>query len=93
MGFNVDLEPGVWKSLVKSALRTEIEGGGSNATPLKALLEEVEERQRRWHTDKEFLGEERRRVWGSQECERDSSKCEGLGGEHMRRAMGMLDWS
>ncbi|KAF2992941.1 hypothetical protein E8E13_000546 [Curvularia kusanoi] len=35
MGFNVELEPDVWVKLVKQALRTEMFGGGSNATPLE----------------------------------------------------------
>lgn len=92
MGFNVELEPGVWKKLVKGALRTEMHGGGSNPMPLERLLEDVEERQQRWHSDKAFLGEERKRVWGGKHCEKDGSTYESLGGEHIRRAMGMLDW-
>lgn len=92
MGFNIELEPEVWKKLVKTALKTEMEGGGSNPVPLRGLLREVEERQRRWHTDREFLGDERRRVWGGEHCEREGEVCESLGGEHIRRAMGMLDW-
>lgn len=92
MGFNIELEPEVWKKLVKTALKTEMYGGGSNSTPLKLLLKETEERQQRWHNDPEFLGEQRRRLWGQEHCERDKSACESLGGEHIRRAIRMLDW-
>ncbi|KAJ4380537.1 hypothetical protein N0V86_003894 [Didymella sp. IMI 355093] len=94
MGFNIELEPGVWKTLVKTALKGEVEGGGNNPTPLKALLEEVEERQRKWHNDQGFLREERWRIWGKQgECEGDGGSCKSLGSERIRRAMDALDWS
>ncbi|XPS75120.1 hypothetical protein M3J09_007230 [Ascochyta lentis] len=92
MGFNVELEPGVWKSLVKTALRTEMDGGGSNPMPLMRLLRETEERQVRWHAEGGLLAEERRRMWGREDCERGRTTCEGLGSEHIRRAIGMLDW-
>jgi hypothetical protein len=91
MGFNIDLEPGVWKGLVKSALRTEMEGGGSNTMPVRVLLEEVEERQRRWHLGREILGEEKG-VWGNGRCE-ERGVCESLGAEQIRRVMGTLNWS
>ncbi|KAF1364677.1 hypothetical protein EJ07DRAFT_161670 [Lizonia empirigonia] len=48
LGFDVRLQPGVWRVLVKAALRTEVLGGGRNAEPLGVLLDEAEERQRRW---------------------------------------------
>ncbi|KAF2631950.1 hypothetical protein BU25DRAFT_331276 [Macroventuria anomochaeta] len=92
MGFNIELEPDVWKKLVKTALRTEMYGGGSNPAPLKQLLKEVEERQQRWYRAEEFLGEERRRIWGREHYEGDKGVCESLGGEQLRRAIGILDW-
>lgn len=93
MGFNIELEPDVWRKLVKAALRMEVEGGGSNPVPLKELLKEAEERQQRWHGDKDFLGEEGRRMWGDKVCEHDNNVCQSLGSEHIRRAIGKLDWS
>ena len=92
MGFNIELEPCVWKTLVKTALRTEVHGGGSNPRPLMLLLDEAEERQQRWHNDSGFWGEEGRRMWGKEQCERDKSVCESLGGEHIRRAIRTLEW-
>ncbi|KAF1923942.1 uncharacterized protein M421DRAFT_73991 [Didymella exigua CBS 183.55] len=85
LGFDVALDPDVWRALVKTALRAEVDGGGSNPMPLAVLLEEAEERQGRWHRDERFLGGEGRGE--------DGGKCESLGAEHVRRAMGMLDWS
>jgi hypothetical protein len=94
MGFNIDLEPDAWKSLVKMALKGEVQGGGSNPTPLKTLLEQAEARQRKWHSDTGFLREERRRMWGSQdECEGEHGECRSLGSGHIKRAMEALDWS
>lgn len=92
MGFNIALEPDVWKKLVKTALKTEMYGGGSNPHSLEALLKETEERQQRWHNDKEFFGQERRRLWGQENCEKDKTSCESFAGEHIRRAMGNLNW-
>lgn len=93
MGFNIELEPDVWKKLVKAALRTEVFGGGSNPAPLQGLIREAEERQKRWHSD-ESLGGEARRLWGKERCanEGDKNVCQSLGSEHIRRAIGMLDW-
>ncbi|KAF3043443.1 hypothetical protein E8E12_008020 [Didymella heteroderae] len=93
MGFNVELEPDVWRTLVKTALKGEVEGGGSNPTPLKQLVEQAEARQRKWHSDKEFLGEEGRRLWPGKECDQDNGVCESLGSAHIRRAIESLDWS
>lgn len=92
MGFNISLEPDVWKHLVKTALRTEVDGGGSNPNPLMQLLKDAEARQQRWHGDEDFLGEERRRLWGEEQCDKDKMSCEALGAEHIRRAIGMLSW-
>lgn len=93
MGFNVELEPDAWRGLVKTALRGEVHGGGSNPVPLARLLEMAEERQKKWHSDEGFLREERRRMWGREECEDDRGACKSLGSEHIRRAMEALDWS
>jgi hypothetical protein len=92
MGFNIDLEPLVWKNLVKTALKTEVHGGGSNPRPLIELLRETEERQKRWHNDKGFLGEEGRKLWRKGNCEKDKNTCEALGQEHIKRAIGALNW-
>ncbi|UPX10876.1 uncharacterized protein EKO05_0001512 [Ascochyta rabiei] len=92
MGFDVELQPDVWKTLVKAALRTEMDGGGSNPTPLMRLLRETEERQARWHGDGGLLAKERRRLWGQEDCEKEELACEGLGSEHIRRVIGRLNW-
>lgn len=94
MGFNVDLDPETWRKLVKQALRTEVHGGGSNTTPLHGLLEESEARQQKWHENKDFLGEERRRLFGDgKHCEGDEKRaCQTLGAEHIKMAIGRLNW-
>ncbi|CAO2650422.1 Nn.00g017140.m01.CDS01 [Neocucurbitaria sp. VM-36] len=95
MGFNIELEARDWKRIVKTALRTEINGGGSNPRPLIDLLKEIEVRQERWHNDKEFLTEERGHMFagGTQECKTPGLKtCEALGAEHIRRAINNLNF-
>ena len=91
VGFNIELEPDIWKKLVKTALRTEIDGGGSNPRPLKQLLKETEERQQRWH-DKSMFSGQGKSLWGQGHCEKDKATCESLGSEHIRRVIGMLNW-
>lgn len=94
MGFNVELDPETWRKLVKQALRTEVHGGGSNTTPLQGLLEESEARQQKWHENKDFLGEERRRLFGDgKHCEGNEKRaCQTLGAEHIKMAIGRLNW-
>ncbi|KAF2189498.1 hypothetical protein K469DRAFT_658388 [Zopfia rhizophila CBS 207.26] len=65
MSFNIELEAKDWRQLAKKALKTEVLGGGSNPTPLSTLLDQMEARQRRWHTDN-TNHEERARIFGSQ---------------------------
>lgn len=82
MGFDVPLQPAVWRVLVKAALRTEVLGGGSNAEPLGVLLDEAEARQTRWRAQGVFgEGEDGAEVLGA--C---------LGSAHVRRALGALVW-
>lgn len=95
MGFNIDLEAKDWKRIVKTALKTEIHGGGSNPRPLMDLLKEIEARQERWHNDKEFWSEERIHMFGGTrlECKDRSTKpCEALGADHIRRAINRLNF-
>jgi hypothetical protein len=89
MGFDVQLEPGTWKGLVKGVLREEVFGRGKMT--VDGLLREAEERQQRWHG--RAGAEEGRRLWGA-ECEGDGEAraCESLGAERIRMAMGRLDW-
>jgi hypothetical protein len=88
MGFNIDIEPGVWKKLVKTALRTEIYGGGSNQRPLSLLLKEAEARQARWHSDREFMCEQRTRMFGAVH----KTACVALNSEHIRFSIQNLNW-
>lgn len=93
MGFNIELEARDWKRIVKTALRTEIHGGGSNPRPLTVLMNETEERQKRWHSDKEFWSGEKMHVFGGGKHECDQTKnCEALGAEHIRRAIDCMNW-
>ncbi|KAF1840835.1 uncharacterized protein K460DRAFT_380614 [Cucurbitaria berberidis CBS 394.84] len=93
MGFNIELEASDWRKIVKTALRTEIRGGGSNPRPLMDLLEEIVARQERWHAEKEFWTEERRHLFGggAHECN-EPKTCETLGADHIRRAIDRLNW-
>ncbi|KAJ4367381.1 hypothetical protein N0V83_006963 [Neocucurbitaria cava] len=95
MGFNIDLEAKDWTRIVKTALKTEIHGGGSNPRPLMDLLKEIEARQERWHNDKEFWSEERIHMFGGTrlECkDKDTKPCEALGADHIRRAINRLNF-
>lgn len=93
MGFNIDLEPKDWRRIVKTALRTEIYGGGSSQRPLMDLLKEIELRQEKWHQEKKFWTEERRHIFGGYQHECGGSKsCEALGAEHIKRAIDRLPW-
>ncbi|KAF2472140.1 uncharacterized protein BDR25DRAFT_284635 [Lindgomyces ingoldianus] len=65
MGFDIELEAKEWKQLTKKALKTEVLGGGSNPIPLSSLIDQMEERQRGWHTNRPNH-EERARIFGAQ---------------------------
>jgi hypothetical protein len=49
MRFVVELEPAEWRKFAKCAVRKEVYGGGANPRPLVGILNEMEERQKRWH--------------------------------------------
>ena len=92
MGFNIEMEPKDWKRLAKMALKTEIHGRGSNPRPLLQLLSDAEERQKRWHEDKEYQCAERRHLFGERHPVDSRKNCEALGAEHIRRVIGNLNW-
>jgi len=91
MGFNIQLEAREWSKIVKTALRTEVWGGGSNTKPLVELLAETEERQRRWHAEPDLWKEEMGHLKGGRKCAREGI-CEALGAEHIRRSIEELVW-
>ncbi|ORY13494.1 hypothetical protein BCR34DRAFT_264339 [Clohesyomyces aquaticus] len=93
MGFDVELEAGEWRRLAKKALKTEVLGGGSNLTPLTALLDQMEARQRRWHAECGH-GEERERLFGKQrECEKPEEEAMCLKMINQVRTMiGRMEW-
>lgn len=65
MGFDIKLEAKDWRKLAKQMLKTEVLGGGRNPNSLWALLEQLEARQRRWHTDVSMHTEERTKLFGA----------------------------
>ncbi|KAL6708517.1 hypothetical protein ACN47E_002780 [Coniothyrium glycines] len=92
MGFNIELEGKDWSKIAKTALKTEVHGGGSNPRPLLDLLTQAEARQQRWHSDKQFWSDERKRLYpGLHEC-REEDKCQALGGDHIRQGVLHLKW-
>jgi len=92
MGFNIELESQDWKRIVKTALRTEAYGGGSNPRPLMDLLQETETRQEMWHKNKHLWNKDTNCYHvGRQECDSERS-CETLRAEHIRRAIDSLKW-
>ncbi|RMZ69112.1 C6 finger domain [Pyrenophora seminiperda CCB06] len=92
MGFNVELEPQDWRKLVKTALRTEVHGGGSNPRPLLDLVKESETRQEMWHKDRYAWTEEMQQLHrGRQDCD-PSQGCEALGAKHIRTTIENLNW-
>ncbi|CAG5156996.1 uncharacterized protein ALTATR162_LOCUS4789 [Alternaria atra] len=58
MGFNIEIEGRDWKKLVKTALKTEVYGGGSNPRPLLDLVKESEARQETWHNGRHSWSDE-----------------------------------
>jgi hypothetical protein len=76
---------------VKTALKSEIHGNGSNPRPLMKLVSEAEERQKRWHENVEFYCAERRHLFGDISAHAKKS-CEALGVDHIRRMIYYLKW-
>jgi hypothetical protein len=92
MGFNIELEAKDWRRVVKTALKTEVYGGGSNFRPLLDLVKESEIRQEGWHKNKLSWSEEMNQLHGrSHECD-TMQDCETLGAQHVRRAIDNLEW-
>ncbi|KAI5374667.1 hypothetical protein J4E82_006535 [Alternaria postmessia] len=92
MGFNIEIEGKDWKKLVKTALKTEVYGGGSNPRPLLDLVKESEARQESWHTKNHSWSDEMKQLHaGRPECD-NSGACEALGAQHIRRAINNLRW-
>ncbi|KAJ4296573.1 hypothetical protein N0V90_006619 [Kalmusia sp. IMI 367209] len=94
MGYDLKLDPHDWKKLAKQMLRTEVDGGGHNPTPLVGLIEELEKRQNKWHNDAHMHTEERTRLFGAENMCR--SKGEGAMClrmvAHIRIMIEQLDW-
>jgi hypothetical protein len=91
MGFNIEIGAQDWKRLAKTALKTEVHGHGSNPRPLLQLIKEAEERQQRWHDDKELHCKERDQLFGNRTAHREE-KCQALGADHIRFMIGNLNW-
>jgi hypothetical protein len=92
MGFNIELEAKDWRRIVKTALKTEVYGGGSNPRPLLDLVKESEGRQDRWHENKLLWTDEMKRLHGREhECGKTQG-CEALGARHTRRTIDNLRW-
>ena len=92
MGFNIDIEAKDWKRLAKTALRTEVFGNGSNPRSLLQLVDEAEARQKRWHENKGYCTTERRQLFGERHQDDTPKDCEALASQHIRRAIGNLQW-
>ncbi|KAA8625026.1 hypothetical protein PtrSN002B_010940 [Pyrenophora tritici-repentis] len=92
MGFNIELEPKDWRKLVKTALKTEVYGGGSNPRPLLDLVKESEERQEMWHRDRHAWNEEMEQLHPERQDSDPSQGCEALGAEHIRKTIDNLRW-
>lgn len=100
MGFEIELEPKEWRRLCKKALKTEVLGGGHYRMPLVRLLDEMEERQDRWHADQAMQSEERAAMFGERKGEGECE--EGVGGaggalclrmaHSVRRMIGTMAW-
>ena len=93
MGFNIELEAKDWRLLAKKALKTEVLGGGAQ-TPFVTLLDEMEQRQHRWHTDINLHLEEREKLFGPQNCGANAGKdaqCVKMVGS-IRQMVNRLAW-
>ncbi|KAF1837219.1 hypothetical protein BDW02DRAFT_637360 [Decorospora gaudefroyi] len=92
MGFNIEIEGKDWRRIVKTALKTEVYGGGSNPRPLLDLVKESEARQKIWHMHRDLWSEEM--TWlhrKESQCDK-TQDCEALGAQHIRRAIDNLKW-
>lgn len=89
MGFNIDIEPRDWRKLVKTALKTEVYGGGSNQRPLMLLLKEAEARQARWHVNAEFHCDTRKRMFGPNPSK---ISCVALGSDFIKLSIDRMEW-
>jgi hypothetical protein len=92
MGFNIEIEAKDWKRLAKTALKTEVYGNGSNQRPLLHLIKETEDRQKRWHENKEYWIQERRHLFGERNTDDTRRNCEALGADQIRRVLANLKW-
>ncbi|CAI9633704.1 unnamed protein product [Alternaria burnsii] len=92
MGFNIEIEGKDWKKLVKTALKTEVYGGGSNPRPLLDLVKESEARQESWHTKSHSWSDEMKQLHAGRSGCDNSGACEALGAQHIRRAINNLRW-
>ncbi|KAL1607882.1 hypothetical protein SLS60_002820 [Paraconiothyrium brasiliense] len=94
MGYDLNLDPQDWKKLAKQMLRTEVVGGGQNPMPLLGLVEELEKRQHRWHTDPSMDTEERKKLFGAENmCKNkgDEAMCLRMIG-HIRNMVEQMKW-
>ncbi|KAH8727543.1 hypothetical protein GQ44DRAFT_725083 [Phaeosphaeriaceae sp. PMI808] len=92
MGFNIDITAEDWRRLAKTALKSEVFGNGSNQRPLLQLVKEAEERQLRWHAEKEYCSIEAQQLVGRQHPDEAKKRCEALGADHIRRMIDALKW-
>jgi hypothetical protein len=92
MGFNIELEAKDWRRIVKTALKTEVYGGGSNFRPLLDLVKESETRQEEWHKNKFAWSEEMNQLHERGHEYDPTQICETLGARHIRRAIDNLKW-
>ncbi|KAH7114431.1 hypothetical protein B0J11DRAFT_445313 [Dendryphion nanum] len=91
MGFDLELEPQDWKKLAKKALKTEVMGGGHNATPFALLLDLFEERQNKWHKY-HANNEERKRIFGvTNMCKPGDAMCVRMI-TAVRKMVENMDW-
>lgn len=75
MGFQIQLDSREWQKMAKKALKAEVLGGGTNPHAFSSLVDQMEERQRKWHCSHD--DEERARIFGDQKvCKsRDDALC------------------
>ena len=50
MGFEIELAAEEWRKLAKKVIKTEVLGKGKAPNPLINLVEQMEQRQKKWHT-------------------------------------------
>ncbi|USP74232.1 hypothetical protein yc1106_01506 [Curvularia clavata] len=93
MGFNIELEANEWRRLVKTALKTEVYGNGSNPQPLLELVKRSEMRQEIWHKDRRSWTDEMIQLHGAQqECPASQGCCKALGAQHILQTINNLKW-